>query len=94
MNDADAFGKGRPPGLKARLSRGGGVQAPASYTVQFWDGAAWRDAAGQKKAPERPAGGQWNEARFDKVKTTRVRVVFTHQGKARSGVSEVLIWPE
>jgi hypothetical protein len=73
---------------------GGGVQAPASYTVQYHDGTRWRDAAGQKKVPELPAGGQWNEVRFDKVKTTRVRVVFTHRGKARSGVSEMFVWPE
>jgi hypothetical protein len=72
----------------------GGVQAPAGYNVQFWDGTTWRDAAGQKKAPEQPAGGQWNEVRFARVKTARVRVVFTHKGKARSGLSEILIWPE
>ncbi len=72
----------------------GGVQAPASYNVQFWDGARWRDAAGQTKSPEQPAGGQFNEVRFDKVKTARVRLVFTHKGKARSGVTEVLLWPE
>jgi hypothetical protein len=32
--------------------------------------------------------------RFDAVKTSKVRVVFTHRGKARSGVSEVLVWRE
>ena len=41
-----------------------------------------------------PAGGQINEVRFRGVETTKVRVVFAHQGKARSGVSEVLAWPE
>jgi hypothetical protein len=70
----------------------GGVQAPTKYAVQWWDGKAWRDVANAKHSPEKPAGGQWNEATFDHVKTPKVRVVFTHAGKARSGVSEVLIW--
>jgi hypothetical protein len=73
---------------------GGGVRAPASYTVQFWDGARWRDAEGQKKTPERPAGGRWNEVRFNAVRTPKVRVVFEHNGKARSGLTEILIWKE
>jgi hypothetical protein len=72
----------------------GGVQAPQSYAVQYWDGKAWADVSGAKKTPERPVGGQFNEVRFDKVKTTKMRVVFTHRGKARSGVSEILIWAD
>ncbi|HZT82919.1 MAG TPA: discoidin domain-containing protein, partial [Gemmataceae bacterium] len=72
----------------------GGVQAPASYSVQYWDGKSWHDAAEQKRSPEQPTGGQVNEVRFRKVRTARVRVVFTHKGKARTGVSEVFIWPE
>lgn len=72
----------------------GGVQAPASYSVQFWNGSAWQDAAEQKKTPEAPVGGQFNEVRFTPVETTRVRVVFVHRGMARSGVSEILVWAE
>jgi hypothetical protein len=72
----------------------GGVQAPTAYNVQYWDGSAWSDAAAQKKVPESPVGSQWNEVRFRGVKTSKVRVVFTHDGKARSGVSEILIWKE
>lgn len=72
----------------------GGVQAPMSYTVQYWDGSAWRDVAEATKRPEAPAGGQWNEVRFRPVKSAKVRVVFTHRGRSRSGVSEVLVWRE
>ena len=73
---------------------GGGVRAPESYAVQYWDGSRWRDAGGQKRTPERPAGGQYNEVRFEPVTAAKVRVVFTHAGKARSGVTEVFVWPE
>lgn len=47
-----------------------------------------------KNTPEEPLGSQWNEARFDPVKASKVRIVFTHRGRSRSGVSEVLIWNE
>ncbi len=72
----------------------GGVQAPAKYAVQWWDGKDWRDVADAKMSPQAPAGGQWNEVTFDRVRTAKVRVVFTHAAKARSGVSEILIWRE
>src|SRR5262249_22263018 len=45
----------------------GGVQAPASYAVQFWDGEAWREVKDAKHSPEQPAGGQFNEVRFAPV---------------------------
>jgi hypothetical protein len=73
---------------------GGGVRAPESYAVQYWDGSRWRDAESQKKAPEHPAGGQVNEVTFTRVTASKVRVVFTHAGAARSGVSEVFVWAE
>ena len=72
----------------------GGVQAPAAYIVQFWDGQKWVEAPNQTKAPELPAGGMLNEVRFDKVRAAKVRVVFVHQGKARSGLSEIFVWPQ
>ena len=72
----------------------GGVQAPAKYTVEYHDGQAWREAARQVRSPAAPVGGQINEVRFTPVKARRLRVVFTHKGKARSGVTEVLVLPE
>ena len=70
----------------------GGVQPPTKYEIEYWDGVAWRTVGDAKRTPEKPAGGQFNEARFDRVKSSKVRVVFTHNGKARSGVSEVFVW--
>lgn len=72
----------------------GGVQPPARYEVEVWDGKAWRPVRGAKRSPERPTGSQFNEVRFDRVKAGKVRVVFTHAGKARSGVSEILVWKD
>ena len=70
----------------------GGVQPPTSYVIQHWTGTEWRDVGNAKKSPEQPLGSQWNEARFDPVKSSKARIVFTHRGQSRSGVSEVLIW--
>jgi hypothetical protein len=72
----------------------GGVQAPARYDVLFWDGKEWQYVVQSKKTPEKPVGGQFNEVRFKSVKSSKVRVVFTHAGKSRSGVSEIFVWKE
>ena len=72
----------------------GGVQPPISFAIQHWNGTEWLDVSNVKKSPEQPAGSQWNEARFDPVKSSKIRIVFTHRGQSRSGISEVLIWNE
>ena len=54
----------------------------------------WRDAANQIKSPAAPLGGAMNTVTFNKVTTPKLRVVFTHQGKARSGLTELELWKE
>ncbi|MEX2139739.1 MAG: discoidin domain-containing protein [Pirellulales bacterium] len=73
---------------------GGGVQAPADYKLEYFDGKDWRPVNNPRRLPERPIGGQYNELRFEPVNTAKIRVIFTHQGKSRSGLSEILAWPE
>src|SRR5262249_32194874 len=73
---------------------GGGVQAPEKYVVQFWDGSAWKDVPEPKKSTEKPFGGERNTVRFPRIETSKVRVVFTHRGKARSGLTEIEMWRE
>jgi len=72
----------------------GGVQAPTSYTVQSWTGSDWRDVPDQVKTPAKPVGSAVNTVTFPKLTTTKLRVVFTHQGQARSGATEILAWKE
>ncbi|MFO0937074.1 MAG: discoidin domain-containing protein [Gemmataceae bacterium] len=72
----------------------GGVQAPTQYHVEVWDGNVWTPVKKPTYAPEKPIGGQFNEVKFERTTARKVRVVFTHAGKARSGVSELLIWSE
>jgi hypothetical protein len=72
----------------------GGVQAPASYTMEYWDGTTFKECENQSKNPKKPAGGKTNEVTFTPVKTQKLRVVFTHKGESRSGLTEVEIWAE
>ena len=67
----------------------GGVQAPASYRVEAFRDGAWQEVADQKKVPAQPTGGAGNTVTFPAVSAAKVRVVFTHQGQARSGVTEM-----
>lgn len=71
----------------------GGVQTPEGYSVEYWTGEAWKAVPEQKKEPASPVGNAWNKASFPKLSARKVRVVFDHRGNARSGVSEIAIWP-
>ena len=68
-----------------------GVRAPERYTVQYWDGAAWKDARVLSRLPERPATSAVNTVRIAPVRTTKVRVVFEHDAPAVTGVTELIV---
>lgn len=72
----------------------GGVQPPISYSIQIPDGEKWIDIPNQQKNPPQPAGGQFNEVRFPKVQSTKMRVLFVHKQPAKSGMTEIYVWPE
>ena len=70
----------------------GGVQPPASYTVQYLDKQQWKEAANIKRSPEKPRGGAMNTVTIDPISSSKVRVQFTHTGKSRSGLTEIEVW--
>lgn len=70
----------------------GGVQPPESYTIEVWRNDAWLPIENVAKNPPKPLGSQWNIATFEPVKSPKVRIQFTNRGKARSGVTEVMVW--
>jgi hypothetical protein len=72
----------------------GGVRAPESYAIEYWDGRAFKPVENARFTPKKPAGGKPNEATFSPVKTSRIRVVFTHRANAKSGVTEMEVWGE
>ncbi|MCY2966859.1 MAG: discoidin domain-containing protein, partial [Planctomycetota bacterium] len=70
----------------------GGVQPPTSYVVETWVGNAWKPVEDARRTPAEPAGGVWNEIRLTPIQAVKLRIVFTHKGQARSGVTEVMVW--
>jgi hypothetical protein len=72
----------------------GGVRAPASYTVQRWDGVEWKDVESPVKSPASPRGGVVNTVTFRKVRAAKIRVVFIHDGRSRTGLTEIEAWEE
>ncbi|MFH0991350.1 MAG: beta-L-arabinofuranosidase domain-containing protein [bacterium] len=62
-----------------------GISAPASWTMQFWDGSKWIEV-------QNPSGysvdvDKWNHCTFDPVTTNRVRL-YINAGKGSTGVAE------
>jgi hypothetical protein len=70
----------------------GGVQAPESYRIEIWDNGQWVSVQQEVHQPEKPVGGQWNQATFAPAKSSKVRIVFKHKLPAKSGVTEVMLW--
>lgn len=90
-------GEGFPKAVRAVLQLYddcGGVQAPADCRIEAWTGDAWKEVAGQMKNPAVPTGSMANVVTFPAVGSAKFRVVFTHQGNARSGLTELGLWED
>jgi hypothetical protein len=75
----------------------GGVQPPRSYTVQVPDAKnteTWIDVPNQTPDPRKPAGGRVNTVTFPPQRTARLRVLLVHNGKSRSGLTELEAWAD
>ncbi len=72
----------------------GGVQPPASYRVEWFGDEAWKPVEELDRSPAAPTGSVVNSVRFRPVKTTKLRIVFVHAERARTGLTEIEIWKE
>ncbi|MDQ0114175.1 DUF5695 domain-containing protein [Paenibacillus harenae] len=64
---------------------GGGIDLPASYTIQYWDGSAWVNAAS-------PSGlgilaDHYNTTTFTPVSTNKIRLNVTAKATTSTGIS-------
>ncbi|MEJ2202711.1 MAG: discoidin domain-containing protein [Gemmatimonadota bacterium] len=73
---------------------GRGVAAPSSYRVETWREGAWVTAAERARSPETPTAWALNHVVLEPVEARRVRVVLTHDGTRRAGLTELRIFPE
>lgn len=73
----------------------GGVQPPSSFQVQYLDDrGSWRPVVDPIQDPLVPTGSTINTVTFTPIRTANLRVVFTHSGTSRSGVTEIDCWEE
>jgi hypothetical protein len=72
---------------------GRGVAAPRAVRIERWKGNAWVDVPILTRTPETPTAWALNTLAFSPVETSRLRVVFTHDLPATSGLTELRIRP-
>ncbi len=71
----------------------GGVQPPARYSVEYLgNDSQWKEVSNVRRSPDQPRGSAKNTVTFDEVTSSKLRVVFTHTGKSRSGLTEMEVW--
>ncbi|HST86725.1 MAG TPA: discoidin domain-containing protein [Kineosporiaceae bacterium] len=68
-----------------------GYRQPSAYTVQYWNGSTWVDAAAQVKTPT-AARSNYNRVRFTAVSTQRLRVLVTHASGFKTGLTELKVY--
>jgi len=72
------------------LADGWDVALPASFELQYWNGADFA-AVSNARAPDITANG-FNEITFDPVRTRRLRLRFSGTGKKSAGIIQWRVW--
>jgi hypothetical protein len=70
---------------------GNTYRTPTSYTVQYFDGAAWHDVANPAKSPANPTPNV-NDVTFTPVTTRLVRVMVTRPSGFGVGIKEMQVY--
>lgn len=70
----------------------GSIRTPASYQVQYFDGANWVNVSSPQRQPANPTGSELNVVRFAAVTTNRVRAVLTRAGADYVGLTEFEVY--
>ena len=70
----------------------GGVHAPKSFQIQYWDGVQWANVHERSRNPQQPTLFMSNEVTIDPVQTIRLRLTFIHDPRGPSGLTEWMVW--
>ncbi|HET9274527.1 MAG TPA: discoidin domain-containing protein [Gemmatimonadales bacterium] len=70
---------------------GRGVAAPRDYSVELWDGRAWKTAQVRSRAPVRPLASARNVVTIEPAEASRIRVRLEHDLPAFSGITELIV---
>jgi hypothetical protein len=71
---------------------GRGVAAPTSFRIEAWVDGGWVEARERSRSPRRPTPWAVNTVLIEPMTTSRVRVLFSHDGANRSGLTELRIF--
>jgi len=74
------------------LDDGDIIRPPERFALERWQDGRWEEIAGQRRVPEVPEGRRANTVTFDRIETTRLRLVLTHRAGASSGLTEIEAW--
>lgn len=61
-------------------------QLPASWSLQWWDGSAWKTVSGVTAYPTAP--DKFNRVRFETVHATAIRLQVSTEGRQTAGILE------
>lgn len=70
----------------------GKVKAPESYHIKYStskDPDNFKDPEGVAKTPLLPVGNKMNKAVFEWVDARKVKIIFSHNGKSRTGIANI-----
>lgn len=70
----------------------GGVKTPTQYDIQYYSDSVWKDIPNTDKDPIVPAANKDNIVTFESIKTSRIRIVMTHQKGSSSGLTELEVY--
>ncbi|HEV2343863.1 MAG TPA: hypothetical protein VGS97_07210 [Actinocrinis sp.] len=68
---------------------GGGLRAPSSWAVQFWDGGNWVNVGNQSGQPT--ALNTFNDITFGPVTTSKLRINMQGNGTASVGMIQWVV---
>jgi hypothetical protein len=73
---------------------GDGTQftAPASYTLQSWNGAGWAEIPNAQKAPVAPLANGENTITFAPTSISRLRVVFPSHANTATALVQIKVF--
>jgi hypothetical protein len=74
------------------LDDGEQVVAPASFQVELWNDKGWQIVPGQVRTPAAPVGHCANTISVSALDVSRLRVVFNHGLKGKTGLTEFEAW--
>jgi hypothetical protein len=74
------------------LDDGKEIRPPARYEVQLWNGREWAPPRGERRSPSTPTGRTANVVSFGPTRTSKIRVVVTHQPGSYTGLTELEAW--